>query len=373
MLEKEKLVAIAAVRAAARLCEQVRSDPKQHILKSDNSPVTIADYGAQAIIGQALASNFPQDPLVAEEDAAEFTSDNNSANNLLESQVRHYVQTYLYLPNPNDNSIAVSREDIIRWINHGNGQVNPTGRYWTLDPIDGTKGFLRGGDGQYAIALALIENGRVKLGVLGCPAMKAEINDNVTMQGTLYVAMRGQGTTLMPLLVDGTNQRDESQSAEFSATTNSRVSCSSLDNTNDKNFRMVESVEAAHGNQSLQKTIAQAVGITTESIRVDSQVKYAMVASGKAALYLRFSKVKNESNNSNTTVAATNFYRENIWDHAAGAIVVEEAGGKVSDMDGKPLNFTEGNKMNSNRGVVVSCNENIHQQVIHALKEYFKE
>jgi 3'(2'), 5'-bisphosphate nucleotidase len=40
-------------------------------------------------------------------------------------------------------------------------------RYWTLDPIDGTKGFLRGD--QYAIALALVEHGEVVLGVLGCP------------------------------------------------------------------------------------------------------------------------------------------------------------------------------------------------------------
>jgi 3'(2'), 5'-bisphosphate nucleotidase len=40
-------------------------------------------------------------------------------------------------------------------------------RYWVMDPVDGTKGFLRGD--QYAVALALVERGEVVLGVLGCP------------------------------------------------------------------------------------------------------------------------------------------------------------------------------------------------------------
>ena len=61
-------------------------------------------------------------------------------------------------------------------------------------------------------------------------------------------------------------------------------------------------------------------------------------------------------------------YRENIWDHAAGAIVVEEAGGRVTDLYGKPLNFADGSKMVDNRGVVVS-NGIIHDQVLSALKE----
>ena len=58
-------------------------------------------------------------------------------------------------------------EAIAAWIDKGNGNIAP--RYWTLDPIDGTKGFIRGD--QYAIALALIEQGQVKVGVLGCPSL----------------------------------------------------------------------------------------------------------------------------------------------------------------------------------------------------------
>ena len=119
-------------------------------------------------------------------------------------------------------------------------------------------------------------------------------------------------------------------------------------------FRFVESVEASHGNQEQQNAIAKAVGIKTDSVRVDSQAKYGIVSSGEAALYLRLPSPKYPN------------YRENIWDHAAGAIVVEEAGGTVTDMYGKPLDFATASKMHDNRGVVVS-NGPIHEAVLKEL------
>lgn len=316
--EKEKQMAIAAATAAAKLCEQVRADIPQAIEKKDKSPVTVADFGAQAAICKALAEEFPDDPVVGEEDSKELGKP-EMAETL--TKVTNYVKALL----PDATS-----EDVTRWIDRGNGQVSP--RYWTLDPIDGTKGFLR--QDQYAVALALVENGEVKVGVLACPAMA--LDDGKT--GALYVAVRGEGATMMPL--------SGGEPQPLKVVTSDDVA----------NFRFVESVEAAHGNQSLQNAIAQAVGITTESVRVDSQAKYGIVSSGKAALYLRLPSPKYPD------------YRENIWDHAAGAIVVEEAGGRVSDMYGKPLNFADGSKMMNNRGVVVS-NGPIHDKVIAALAE----
>jgi 3'(2'), 5'-bisphosphate nucleotidase len=121
------------------------------------------------------------------------------------------------------------------------------------------------------------------------------------------------------------------------------------------NFRFAESVESCHGDQIKQNEVARCIGIQTAPIRMDSQVKYGLVANGQAVVYLRFPNPRNET------------YRENIWDHAAGAIIVEEAGGKVTDMDGKALNFRDNEKMLHNRGVVVS-NGTIHEQVIAALK-----
>lgn len=315
--ESEKHIAIQAVQAAAQLCEQVRREiVPEAIEKKDKSPVTVADFGAQALICRALSTAFPQDAVVGEEDAAELRTP-EMAERL--AQVTQYVQAIV----PD-----ATAEQVTDWIDHGNGQV--ASRYWTLDPIDGTKGFLRGD--QYAIALALIEDGKIKVGVLGCPALS--FTEGQT--GLMGVAVRGAGATLSPL-AGGTPQSIQVVSAEQS-----------------DNLRFVESVESGHGDQSRQAAVAKAAGITQDSLRMDSQAKYMAVAAGEAALYLRLPSPK------------TPDYREKIWDHAAGVILVEEAGGRVTDIAGKSLDFSLGAKLVNNQGVVVS-NGSIHDPVLAAL------
>jgi 3'(2'), 5'-bisphosphate nucleotidase len=314
--EKEKQVAIDAVIAAAKLCQRVRQSIPSAIEKSDKSPVTVADYGSQALICKAISDAFADDPIVAEEDSAAL-SQPDMAERL--NQVAEYVKELQPEATP---------EKVTSWIDRGNGTV--ADRYWTLDPIDGTKGFLR--QDQYAVALALIEGGDIKVGVLACPALPMASGE----EGTLFVAVRGEGAYQAPL-----------SGGELQP-----IRVASMDDSD--SLRFVESVESGHGDQSRQASIAQAVGITAPSLRMDSQAKYGAVASGQALLYLRLPSPK------------TPDYREKIWDHAAGAIVVEEAGGCVTDMYGKPLDFSQGAKMVDNQGVVVS-NGVIHQQAIDAL------
>lgn len=316
--EKELEVATTAVMAAAQLCEAVRRDMVPDAMeKSDKSPVTVADYGAQAVICRALAAAFPQDPVVGEEDAADLKLP-EMGDRL--QQVTSFVTAVLGAATP---------AEVTQWIDHGNGA--PSRRFWTLDPIDGTKGFLRGD--QYAIALALIEDGDLKVGVLGCPALA--FGDGTP--GLLFTAVRGQGTLMQPI-GGGAAQRVQV-----------------VPPGDTERLRFVESVEASHGNQAEQEAVAKAAGITSASIRMDSQAKYGAVAAGEAALYLRLPSPKYPD------------YREKIWDHAAGAIVVEEAGGRVTDMHGKPLDFYSAAKMMHNRGVVVS-NGSIHEAVMTALQ-----
>lgn len=62
---------------------------------------------------------------------------------------------------------------------------------WTIDPIDGTKGFLRGE--QYAVCLALIVDAQVKVGVIGCPNLPLNITEPES-KGCIFVAVRGHGT-----------------------------------------------------------------------------------------------------------------------------------------------------------------------------------
>ncbi len=315
--EREKQVAIAAVQTAAKLTEQVRGDIPEAIEKKDKSPVTVADYGSQALICKALGEVFPTDPIVGEEDAAQLRQPEMSPTL---DKVTNYIQALISDATP---------EQVTTWIDRGNGQVGQ--RFWTLDPIDGTKGFLR--RDQYAIALALIENGQVQLGVIGCPALSLDGGE----PGVMVVAVRGEGAFVMPL-TGGEPTKVQVVPADDTA-----------------NLRFVESVESGHGDQEGQKAVAEAVGITAPSRRLDSMAKYGIVASGQAALYLRLPSPK------------TPDYRENIWDHAAGSVVVEEAGGRVSDINGQPLNFAASAKMVNNRGIIVS-NGVIHDQVLGALQ-----
>lgn len=314
--EREKQVAIDAAIAAAKLCQAVRREIPVAMEKIDKSPVTVADYGSQALICKALKAAFPEDAIVGEEDATDLRS---NAEQL--QKVTNHVQSLVPDATP---------EQVADWIDCGNGEVG--GRFWTLDPIDGTKGFLR--QDQYAVAIALIEDNEVKVGVMACPALKLESGE----EGALFVAVRGEGAT-MQAISGGTWRSLRVVAADDVA-----------------NMRFVESVEASHGDQSRQNAVAKAVGFTAESLRMDSQAKYGIVASGQAALYMRLPSPK------------TPDYRENIWDHAAGAIVVEEAGGRVTDMHGNSLPFGMGKKMVNNQGIVVS-NGTIHDTVLKALQD----
>ncbi|MGQ0723505.1 MAG: 3'(2'),5'-bisphosphate nucleotidase [Candidatus Eiseniibacteriota bacterium] len=323
--EKELAVALDAVRAAALLCEDVRREMVGEALeKSDKSPVTVADFGAQALICRALAEAFPQDPVVGEEDADALRAAEGAP---MRSRVTAFVSR---------RSPGARDGDVLDWIDHGGGEV--TGRYWTLDPIDGTKGFLRGD--QYAVALALVEDGDLKVAVLGCPYLPVRSDATDGERGVVFSGVRGRGAS----------------AAKLSGGPSGPIRVS--DGANPALMRMVESVESGHANHTLQEDVARRVGLVSAPVRMDSQAKYGAVARGQAALYLRLPSPK------------TPDYRENIWDHAAGALVVEEAGGQVTDVRGNALDFASGRRMVDNRGVVVS-NGRIHDGVLEVLAAVF--
>jgi 3'(2'), 5'-bisphosphate nucleotidase len=238
----------------------------------------------------------------------------------------------------NKQSPAAEPADVCDWIDAGNGQV--ANRFWTLDPIDGTKGFLRGG--QYAVALALIENRQVQVAALACPALSETLaagtpadNGESVQTGVVYIAVRGQGA--MAALLGSTRFKTIQVAAP------------------DHNLRFVESVEAAHSDLPLQSEIATVIGIADPPLQLDSQVKYGVVAHGDAALYLR--------------LPADNKYIEKIWDHAAGSLIVEEAGGHVSDMWGRPLNFADSHLLRDNQGVIVSRGNPLHKAVLDTIAD----
>jgi 3'(2'), 5'-bisphosphate nucleotidase len=319
----ERSAAMDAVRLAARVCQAVQSQITPDVLeKKDKSPVTVADFASQAVVCRALAAAFPDDPVVGEEDAAELRAPNQTA---FRARVRRELAAI---------DIDGSDDDICRWIDRG-GQGSFCPRFWTLDPIDGTKGFLR--SEQYAISLALIVDGRIELAVLGCPNLPShDAWDRA--KGCVFTAVRGAGAWLRPLVDDGRAP----QAVRVSPTGKTEFA------------RFCESVESGHSSHDHSARVAQLLGISSQPARLDSQAKYGVVARGEADIYLRLPTKKD--------------YHEKIWDHAGGVLVVEEAGGRVTDVAGRPLDFTQGRELRNNRGVIVT-NGLLHAAVLAALRE----
>jgi 3'(2'), 5'-bisphosphate nucleotidase len=319
----EVVTALQAVRKASSLCQRVRMDlvGGESILKSDRSPVTVADYGSQAIICKLIRERFPNDTIVAEEDSKELRRPDHSK--ILE-QVTNYVRTFVP---------ASSSEQVCSWIDFSSDSV--TDRFWTLDPIDGTKGFLRGD--QYAIALALIENDVVELGILACPNLHVDIHHPFGEKGCFFVGLKGKGSIQMDSL--GVNKRS--------------IFVSKVKSPSEA--IITESVESDHADHLTHQRLSQKLNISKPPLRMDSQAKYGILARGEVTLYLRVPS------------PAEPGYKENIWDHAAGSIIAEEAGGKVTDALGHPLDFSCGVKMLKNHGILVS-NGILHNLVLKALE-----
>ena len=318
----EREVGLAAMRMAASLCEAVRAQMvvgtgPDKLDKLDRSPVTVADFGVQALICQLIEQAFPHAVIVAEEDSSALREAGNTRQR---SAVAQFVGAQLG---------EVTEELICRWIDRGRG--SPGDRFWVLDPIDGTKGFLR--HDQYAVALALIEHGQVQLGFLACPVLPYARGS-----GLILVAEKGHGTALYAL--DGTCLGQAQVDAMKQPS----------------QARLAESVESAHTNRGLSGQLCAALGITAEPVRMDSQAKYAAVALGQADVYLRAPNDR------------TPDYREQIWDHAAGWLAVTEAGGSVTDVYGRSLQWTHGRRLEQNIGVVAT-NGHIHHAVIEALAD----
>jgi 3'(2'), 5'-bisphosphate nucleotidase len=318
----EVVTALQATIVASTFCQKIQKDLAGHgsILKSDRSPVTVADFGSQAIICKFIREKFPNDTIVAEEDSTELRKPGYSK--ILEPVTR-YVHDFI----PDASS-----EKVCAWIDYSSHFTKV--RFWTLDPIDGTKGFLRGG--QYAIALALIENGIVKLGLMACPNLYVDKDQPDGKRGCLFLALRGKGSFQMDL--EGGHKR--------------RLSVSKAENPSE--VLITESVEPDHADHLFHQRVAQRLNILTPSLRMDSQAKYGIVARGEATLYLRVPSPSEPD------------YREKIWDHATGSIIAEEAGGKVTDTLGNPLDFSSGIKMKKNHGILVT-NGILHDVVLKVL------
>ncbi|OAT27690.1 3'(2'),5'-bisphosphate nucleotidase [Buttiauxella brennerae ATCC 51605] len=208
--------------------------PLEATQKSDDSPVTAADIAAHTIILQGLQTLTPEIPVLSEEDP----------------------QTW---------------ETRQSWD-----------RYWLVDPLDGTKEFLKR-NGEFTVNIALIEKGKAVLGVVYAPVLNV-----------MYSAAEGKAWK------------------EENGGVRNQI------HVRDARPPLVV-ISRSHGDDELKEYLHQLGEHQTTSI--GSSLKFCLVAEGQAQLYPRFGPT-------------------NIWDTAAGHAVATAAGAHVHDWQGKSLDYT---------------------------------
>ncbi|MCC6675656.1 MAG: 3'(2'),5'-bisphosphate nucleotidase [Phycisphaerales bacterium] len=320
--------ALRAVTLASRLCRsvQARLDQVRAITKDDKSPVTVADFASQAVICHTLRQALGPVPIVGEESSAFLREDAHAAHRRAAIDAAREVWP------------GVAEDQFLDAIDAGAADPPADGGdFWTLDPIDGTKGFLRGQ--QYAVSLSLISAGRPVLGVLGCPNLALDHTapiDGLTPQGTLFWAIAGQGA-FESVLSDTSARRRLGPPGPLPSP-----------------LRLCSSVEEAHTKGDTVAEVLQHAAHTFIPLRLDGQGKYAVVARGQGDAYLRLPSKKG--------------YIERIWDHAAGVIIAQEAGRIVTDALGHPLDFSRGRGLDVNRGIV-AAHPALHPALIASIRD----
>jgi 3'(2'), 5'-bisphosphate nucleotidase len=213
--------------------------------KEDKSPVTDADHAAEAIIAAGLRRLTPVLPIVAEEEMA------------------------------------------------GGKVVDVSGgRFWLVDPLDGTREFIAHRD-EFTVNIALVENGRPVMGVVYAPA-----------RDLLYAAA-GPGTAF--------RERDGGAAEPVSARTMPADGA-------------VATGSRSHGDAEKMKALLGALHIK-DIVVSGSSIKFCLVAAGEADIYVRYGPTRE-------------------WDTAAGHAVLSAAGGSVRTLDGREMAYGKADFLN---------------------------
>ncbi|MGB7803938.1 3'(2'),5'-bisphosphate nucleotidase CysQ [Buttiauxella sp.] len=229
----EQICQLAREAGAAIMDVYQGVKPLEATQKLDDSPVTAADIAAHSIILKGLQTLTPEIPVLSEEDPQTW-------------ETRQHWQ-----------------------------------RYWLVDPLDGTKEFLKR-NGEFTVNIALIEQGKAVLGVVYAPVLDV-----------MYSAAEGKAWKEE----NGTRNQIHVRDARPPLVVISR----------------------SHGDDELKEYLHQLGEHQTTSI--GSSLKFCLVAEGQAQLYPRFGPT-------------------NIWDTAAGHAVASAAGAHVHDWQGKSLDYT---------------------------------
>ncbi|KAL4869373.1 hypothetical protein BDV12DRAFT_185254 [Aspergillus spectabilis] len=342
---KELRIACLAVQRAALLTKKlIAAVDKGSFDKSDDTPVTIADFAAQSLIIAAIHHVFPEDDIVGEEDSKalrvepdllERTWDLVSSTRLEDEE----SESLLYAPS--------SKDEMLRLIDLGaQGSCKPRGRSWVLDPVDGTATFMRGQ--QYAVCLGLVEDGKQKIGVTGCPNLNLEsglIHEDIVDRtgygyqvfaiagGGAWMRKMGAGSLLSATRIESTPQITESQDIRF-------VDCKSANSSDYQlNARLAEVLKAPW---------------PPRTDLWSAQLRYIAIAVGGCNVLIKIPRKAS--------------YRSKVWDHVGGMLIAEEVGCTVSDLEGNHVDCSLGRSLEGCQGMIIAP-LSIHGWLVGAVKQ----
>lgn len=235
----------------------------------DSLLTQVLDIAREA--GEAILRVYAQDfEVEIKSDHSPVTAADNAANQVIVNQLKALPE-----------SIPILSEE------GGGGFAGPDekGRYWLVDPLDGTKEFVKRND-EFTVNIALIEHGKPVLGVVLAPVF------NVA-----YIAATGIGAFKLD------------ENGQHAIRVAGKPSEGSL-------WRVMGS--RSHANSHLERWLQQ-LG-PHETRPMGSSLKFGIIAEGSADVYPRLGPTS-------------------LWDTAAAQVVVEQAGGRVVTLDGTPLSY----------------------------------
>lgn len=347
-------IAFEAIQQAAKLSQFVLSQTGKDgghdlgvVSKDDLSPVTIADFAIQALLTSTLHAHFPGDRFVGEESADQLRA-NSALLDRVQAALQH-IQNQVKDENESLVRFPSSPEEMCQMIDWcGTGTPDVGGRVWVFDPIDGTENFVK--NLIYAINVGLLEDGRQILSAVGCPNLSMDVkspaSDNSldpSGEGSIAFAVRGYGAFIrkLPGLYQSTAVRRLPRHAE-------QVT----------NLRSVTCLNTS-GVPAVHESAARELGIEYPGNTLLPWVmRYVLLALDVG----------------NTTFWAykSRSRLAKIWDHAGAMLLFEEVGGKITDVDGKDINWTAGRQMVANYGIVAAPG-NLHGRVLGAVRRALQE
>ncbi|KAK3376412.1 hypothetical protein B0T24DRAFT_218899 [Lasiosphaeria ovina] len=357
--------------------------------KSDASPVTAGDFAAQALLISAVHGAFPDDGFVGEEDANALRRDPELAR-----QVWEFV-TSTHLDDAASDALLATPatiEDMFDVIDlGGKGRGGPTGRFWALDPIDGTAAFIKGQ--QYAMSLALIDGGREVVGVLGCPNLRLLDDDDLLGDGDdassgggrtpveetsvdeygmglMLSAVRGQGTIFRRMgrgeLLDARRIEKVPHPAAVRAKQllnqqdNGHLSVPAPAAVELRNLHFIDSSVSTATLSEKTRQLAEACGAPYPGTEVySSHMRYAaLVLGGREHVQVRVPKTRDAA--------------WCIWDHAGSQLIyTESGGGRVTDLLGKDIDFGSGRELTRNWGLI-TADYTVHGKIFELVTDMLK-